>query len=61
MNEHEKKALDYRMKAEELRSMIPDMKDQNTREVLEKIAADYDHLATVQMKLAESFWPPGQG
>jgi hypothetical protein len=54
MNGHNEKALEYRLKAEELRSMIPDMKDRSSREILEKIAADYDHLAIVQERLANS-------
>lgn len=54
MDEHDKKALEYRLKAEELRSMIPDMKDPNTCEVLEKIAAGYDHLALVQERLGNA-------
>jgi len=54
MNGHNKKALEYRMKADELRSMIPDMKDRGTREIFEKIAGDYDHLALVQERLANA-------
>jgi hypothetical protein len=52
MNEHQKRAVRYRNRAEELRAIIPDMKDPISRETLVKIAADYDRLAETQEKLA---------
>lgn len=54
MNEHDKRAFDYRQKAVELRAMIPDMKDRHSRDTLEKIAAGYDQLANVQDSLARA-------
>lgn len=51
---HKERAEEYRLKAEELRSLMPDMTDKHTRELLEKIAADYDQLAVVGEGFAES-------
>jgi hypothetical protein len=51
---HEERAFQYRQKAEELRAMIPDMRDGHTRVTLEKIAAGYDQLARVQDNLAKA-------
>lgn len=52
MGEHAERAFKYRQKAEELRAMIPDMTDYQSRETLAKIAAGYDQLAKVQDTLA---------
>jgi hypothetical protein len=52
MNEHAEKAFVYRQRAEELRAMIPDMKDRTYAKILEKIATDYDRLADIQEQLA---------
>lgn len=52
MGEHAERAFRYRQKAEELRAMIPEMTDYQSRETLAKIAAGYDQLAKVQDTLA---------
>jgi hypothetical protein len=52
MHEHTQKAFVYRQRAEELRVMITDMKDEETHAVLLRIAADYEHLALIQDQLA---------
>lgn len=52
MDGHAEQAFKYRQKAEELRAMIPDMKDQHARETLEKLAVGYDQLAKAQDNLA---------
>lgn len=57
MDGHKARALKYRLKAEELRSMLPDMKDEQSRKTLERIAIDYDHLAMLQEMLARSVFP----
>ena len=54
MDGHAERAFLYRQKAEELRGMISDMKDQQTRETLESIARGYDQLANVQESLAKA-------
>ncbi len=53
MDGHYEKAIEYRQKAEELRSLLIDMKDQNTRDMLEQIAAGYDRLAAIQENLGK--------
>ena len=40
--------------AEELRAILPEMKDPLYRKILEKIILDYDKLAVAQEKLAKS-------
>lgn len=60
MNGHKERALQYRLKAEELRAMIPDMKDEQTRDTLENIARGYDRLATIQKHLARTDKLPPQ-
>lgn len=52
MGRHDNSARRYRDKAEELRAMIPNMADQNAREILEKIASNSDLLANAQETLA---------
>jgi hypothetical protein len=52
MDRHAEQAFKYRQKAEQLRAMILDMSDQQTRETLEKIAVGYEQLAKVQETLA---------
>lgn len=37
--------------------MLPDMKDEQSRKTLERIAIDYDHLAMLQEMLARSVFP----
>lgn len=54
MNEHKERAFQYRQKAEEIRAMIPDMPDDQTRQTLEKIATGYEQLANVQENLARA-------
>lgn len=54
MNEHEQRALKYREKAEELRAILPSMKDPLYRKILEKLIVDYGKLADAQEKLAKS-------
>lgn len=54
MNGHEERAFQYRQKAEEVRAMIPDMSDDQTRQTLEKIAVGYEQLANVQDNLARA-------
>lgn len=54
MNEHEQCALKYREKAEELRAILPSMKDPLYRKILEKLIVDYGKLADAQEKLAKS-------
>jgi hypothetical protein len=51
---HEDWADEYRQRAEELRATIPDLKDQQTREMIEKVAAGWDQLARVQDNLANA-------
>lgn len=53
MNEHEERAFKYRQKADELRAILPDMKDPLYRKILERIILDYDKLAVAQEKLAK--------
>jgi len=53
MDDHAKMVFIYRQRAEELRVMIPDMKDRMYAKILEKIAADYDRLAEIQERIAE--------
>lgn len=43
----------YRDKAEELRTMIPNTRDQKAREILENMAASYELLPSVQERLAQ--------
>lgn len=57
MSEHNKRAFDYRQKAEELRTMVPDMTDPVAREMLEKIAAGYDQMARTHDSLAKTDRP----
>ena len=52
MDEHEARAFRYRQRAEELRAILTDMKDEVSCETLVKIAADYDPLADIQDGLA---------
>jgi hypothetical protein len=54
MGGHEERARKYRLKAAELRAMLPDMKDQNMRATLAGIAAGYDRLAKIQETLAKA-------
>jgi RNA polymerase sigma-70 factor (ECF subfamily) len=51
------RAFQCQQMAEEVRAMIPDMKDEHTRVTLEKIAAGYDQLARVQESLAKEARP----
>ena len=53
MNEFDERAFQYRQRAEELRNIIPDMKDSHTRETIERIIRNYDNLADEQEKLAK--------
>lgn len=43
----------YRDKAEELRTMIPNTRDQKAREILENMAPSYELLPSVQGRLAQ--------
>ena len=52
MDGHAEKAFVYRQRAEELRVIAADMKDEANRQILLRIAADYDRLATIQDQLA---------
>lgn len=51
---HEESAHRYRERAAEFRAMLPRVKDDFTRESLEKIAAGYDHLASLHDSLART-------
>ena len=42
MNDNVKFALQCRQRAEELRSILPEMKDPQTRKIIENIIRDYD-------------------
>lgn len=53
MGRHDETARRYRDKAEELRTMVAYIKDQNAREIFENLATNYDHLANVQDSLAK--------
>jgi hypothetical protein len=53
MDEHEERAFRYRQRAEELRTITPNMKDETYREILTRIAADYDRLADTHERLAQ--------
>ena len=52
MSDYETRAYQYRQRAEELRAILHDMKDPQTREKIEKLVADYDRLAEKQDALA---------
>lgn len=52
MDGHSEQALQYRQRAEELRAILPDMKDEFCRKTVEKIILDYEKLARIQDKLA---------
>ncbi len=54
MDGHKERALQYRLKAQEVRAMLSDMKDQHARDALEGIAAGYERLATIQENLAKA-------
>ena len=53
MDEYEERAYQYRQRAEELRAILPDMKDPASRKTLIKLAEDYDRLADRQEKLSK--------
>lgn len=50
MNEYESRAYQYRQRAEELRAILEDMKDPETREKIEKLILNYEKLASIQDK-----------
>jgi len=52
MNEHAERAFIYRQRAEELRTIAEDTIASTPREILLKLAADYERLASIQDKLA---------
>lgn len=52
MEGHAERASRYRQKAAQLRAMVADMMDQQSRETLERLAAGYEQLAKVQETLA---------
>ena len=52
MDDHEESASRYRERAAEFRAMLPKVKDELTRETLEKIASGYEQLASIQDSLA---------
>jgi hypothetical protein len=52
MNEHAERAFIYRQQAEELRTIAEDTVAATPREILLKLAADYERLASIQDKLA---------
>lgn len=54
MDAHSEKAFKYRQKAEDIRAMVHDMMDQQSRDSLERIAVSYDELAAIQDNLASS-------
>jgi hypothetical protein len=54
MNGPAEKAFMYRLRAEELKAMIPDMKDRVYAKILENIADDYYRLADMQEQIAEA-------
>lgn len=54
MDGHGEKAFLYRQRAEELRVMADDVKDRRTREVLLRLAHDYERLAVMQDQLAKT-------
>ncbi|HEX5279479.1 MAG TPA: hypothetical protein VFW28_05335 [Micropepsaceae bacterium] len=51
---HTERAAEYRRKAEQLRATIQDVKDQESRDAIEKIAAGYEQLARIQKNLAKA-------
>lgn len=51
---HTERAAEYRRKAEQLRATIQDVKDQESRDAIEKIAAGYEQLARIQQNLAKA-------
>ena len=53
MDEYEERAYQYRQRAEELRAILPDMKDPHTRETVERIIRGYDKLAIAQDRLSQ--------
>lgn len=52
MDGHEDSASRYRERAAEFRAMLPKVKDELTRETLEKIASGYEQLADIHDNLA---------
>ena len=52
MAEHAQQAQDYRRRAGNLRATLPELKDRQTRAMIEKAAAGWDQLARVQDTLA---------
>lgn len=54
MSEHQQRAFRYRQRAEELRMILPDLKDPHTRKAIERIIRDYDKLAEMKQQLAKS-------
>jgi len=57
MNQYETFAFQCRQRAEELRAILPDMKDRYCRETVEKIILNYDNLAAAQEKLSRKEAP----
>ena len=52
MNAHAEKAAHYRQRAVEMRELASRMKSETHREMLLKIADDYERLARIQDQLA---------
>jgi hypothetical protein len=53
MDEYADRAQRYRQRADELRAILPDMRDQMCRGTVMKIAEGYDHLTVSQDQLGE--------
>jgi hypothetical protein len=52
MEGHAERAFVYRQRAEELRVIAADIKDEANHRILLRIAADYERLAVIQDQLA---------
>lgn len=51
MDDYQRRAFQYRQRAEELRAILSDMTDRYCHDTLETIAIEYDRLAKVQERL----------
>ena len=53
MNDREKFVYQCRQRAEELKVVLSEMKDRQTRQIIENIIRDYDRIADIQERLAK--------